>query len=66
MHIYRRTDLEKILGISRSTIYAWIKTGQFPSPIKLGQRAIGWHASDIEAWLAARNVSATPRSVSSK
>ena len=55
MHqIYRRTDLEKRLGISRSTIYAWMKAGAFPPPVKLGQRAIGWRASDIDAWLAGR------------
>lgn len=55
MQIYRRIDLEKRLGISRSTIYAWLKAGTFPPPIKLGQRAIGWRASDIEAWLAGRS-----------
>ena len=55
MQIYRRIDLEKKLGISRSTIYAWLKAGTFPPPIKLGQRAIGWRASDIEAWLTGRS-----------
>lgn len=55
MHrIYRRTELEQRLGISKSSIYAWTKAGTFPAPLKLGQRAVGWRASNIQAWLAGR------------
>ncbi|UWQ22401.1 AlpA family transcriptional regulator [Jannaschia sp. W003] len=52
--IHRRAELEQMLGISRSTIYAWLKAGRFPPPLRLGERAVGWRASDIEAWLAER------------
>lgn len=41
-------------GLSRSSIYLRISEGQFPAPIPLGPRAVGWLDSDIEAWLAAR------------
>ena len=41
-------------GLSRSTIYAKIAAGQFPEPINLGGRAVGWLADEIEAWLVAR------------
>ena len=37
-------------GLSRSTIYALAKSGQFPSPIKIGQRASAWLASDVDDW----------------
>lgn len=38
-------------GISRSLIYLKIGEGKFPKPIKLGERAIGWPASAIDAWI---------------
>ena len=37
-------------GLSRSTIYALAKSGQFPTPIKIGQRASAWLASDVDDW----------------
>ena len=52
--VLRRKDVEAIIGLSRSTIYALMATGDFPRPIKLGARAVGWFESDIEAWLEAR------------
>ena len=41
-------------GLSRSTIYAKVSTGEFPEPISLGARAVGWLADEVEAWLVAR------------
>ena len=48
---YRRTSLEEMLGISRSTIYRMMKVGEFPRPTKLGRRAVGWREDEIEQWL---------------
>lgn len=49
--LYRRTTLEDMLGISRATIYRLMHEGNFPRPIKLGRRAVGWRYEDIEKWL---------------
>jgi prophage regulatory protein len=38
-------------GLSRSSIYLKVNKGTFPKPIKLGERAIGWIASDIDQWI---------------
>ncbi len=35
--------------ISRATWYAGIKSGKFPKPIKLGERASAWRGSEVEA-----------------
>jgi len=48
---YRRATLEDMLGISRSTIYRLMQNGDFPRPIKLGRRAVGWKSEDIDKWL---------------
>ncbi|WP_051243526.1 helix-turn-helix transcriptional regulator [Thalassobaculum salexigens] len=54
--ILRRPDVEALVGLSCSTLYAMMADGTFPKPIKLGRRAVGWRASDIEAWVSSRNV----------
>lgn len=42
------------VGLSRSSIYAMVAAGKFPKPIRLGPRAVGWLASDVEEWLDTR------------
>lgn len=41
-------------GISRSSVYTFIKAGSFPKPVSLGVRAIGFLAADIDAWIETR------------
>ena len=36
-----------ILPISKSSFWGGIKSGKYPSPIKLGPRTTVWRASDI-------------------
>ena len=52
--IFRRPDVERITGLSRSTLYAMIAEGDFPKPVRLGKRAVGWREADISAWLESR------------
>ena len=56
--IDRLPEVIAICGLSRSTIYEMIGRGEFPAPVKLGARAVGWRRSDIEAWLASRRPAA--------
>ena len=49
-----RHEVEARCGISRSTVYRLMRSGQFPTPIKVGPRAVRWPASEIEAWIASR------------
>ncbi len=52
--IIRRSELEKVTGLPRSTIYSKIAKGEFPKPIKLSERAVGWLEQDIADWQKAR------------
>lgn len=52
--ILRRPDVERITGLARSTIYDWLHKGEFPKPVRLGARAVGWRESDVLAWVASR------------
>ncbi|TPM33889.1 AlpA family phage regulatory protein [Mesorhizobium sp. B2-2-2] len=52
--ILRRDEVERATGLPRSTIYAKIASGDFPKPIQLSARAVGWLESDIAAWQKTR------------
>ena len=54
LNILRCKQVEKRVGLSRSTIYAKIAAGEFPAPIALSARAVGWLESDIIAWIESR------------
>lgn len=53
--ILRLPELIHIVGLSTSSIWRKELTGDFPKRIKLGPRAVGWLASEIEAWLQNRH-----------
>ena len=38
-------------SLSRSHIYARIKQGRFPPPIKLGARCVRWSQAAIDHWM---------------
>ena len=50
----RLPEVESITGRKRSSIYRDIKAGTFPAPVKLGARAVGFPASQVQAWITGR------------
>lgn len=52
--ILRLPDVMGMLGVSKPTIYLWIKGGGFPAPLRLGPKASGWLRAEIEAWIDER------------
>lgn len=54
MSILRLPAVKARTGLSRSTIYAYIKTNRFPPPVSLGLRSVGWRSEDIDAWVQSR------------
>jgi len=51
--ILRLPAVKSITGLSRSTIYLYMSLDQFPQPVKVGPRAVGWPESEIDAWIEA-------------
>lgn len=49
--VLRLNQVKARTGLSRSTIYAYITQNLFPTPLKLGPRAVGWLESDIQSWV---------------
>ena len=56
--LLRTNDLLKRVGISRQRIYALIRDGRFPTPVKAydGGRSSFWRDDEIEAWISSRTV----------
>jgi prophage regulatory protein len=54
LEIERPPEVLARTGLKRSTLYALIKQGDFPKPIKLSARAIGFLSSEVDDWIAAR------------
>ena len=52
--ILRLPAIKTSTGLSRSSIYLRIAQGEFPKPVSLGGRAVGWPASEVAALNAAR------------
>lgn len=50
----RLPEVLALCGKSRSSIYAAIKKGEFPAPVKLSSRSSAWIRSEIAAWAESR------------
>lgn len=51
MKLLRRKQVEKMTGLSRSSIYAMISEGRFPRQLKIGLRAVAWREGEILDWI---------------
>lgn len=56
IQFYRLSQLKQQLSVSRSSIWAWVKNGSFPKPIKLGKNCTAWNADDVHAWVEKRTL----------
>lgn len=52
--ILRRREVLDRVGISQSTLYAWMAAGEFPRPVALGSKLVGWRESDVTGWIESR------------
>lgn len=50
----RWPEVYKDTGLSKSSAYALIASGDFPRPVKLSARRVAWIKREVEEWIAAR------------
>ena len=53
-HILRRPEVLSRLHISHATLYRMVARGEFPRPVRLGPRAVGWFEAEVGEWLVSR------------
>ncbi len=52
--VVRLTEVVHLSGLSKSAIYEMISKNQFPAPVRIGARSVGWRHSEIQQWIETR------------
>ncbi len=65
LQILRKTEVVKLAGLSLSRIYYRTKDGEFPPPISLGARAVGFLKHEVEAVVSAYAIGTPPAELKS-
>ena len=57
VQILRTQAVLNATGISRTTLWRRVRSGDFPRPLRLGgptTRAVGWRRAEVQRWLEDR------------
>jgi prophage regulatory protein len=46
--LLRVKSVQDLTGLGKSSLYASMRDGLFPNPVKIGKRAVAWKASDVD------------------
>jgi prophage regulatory protein len=46
--------VEERTGFRKTSVYAGMKAGTFPAPVRLSARAVAWREEDIDRWISER------------
>jgi prophage regulatory protein len=41
-------------GMSRSTIYSYMRDGRFPEPVSISARCVAWVEAEVDLWISDR------------
>lgn len=44
-------DVCRLVGLGRSQIYAMVRQGRFPRPVRLGRRCSRWRMAAVRGWV---------------
>jgi len=59
MRLLKLPEVSRLTGVPRSSIYWRVTKGEFPRPVKIGERASAWNSDEVEAWIAAKIAAAS-------
>jgi prophage regulatory protein len=51
---FSQPEVMAICGLSRSTVYAYTKRGEFPARVKITRHASAWVREEVLAWVESR------------
>ena len=61
LRVLRPADLARRLGVSRTTLWRWERSGHLPRRREIGPNTAGWPEAEIREWLEARPAAGDPR-----
>lgn len=50
----RLPEVKQITGLGKTTIYALMKSGEFPRGVRISGRAVGWIEEEVAQWVQDR------------
>ena len=59
--LLRLDEVMNIVGLKTTAIYQAIRLKQFPSPVRIGLRAVAWRESHILNWIDTRPAASDSR-----
>ena len=54
LRILRMPEVEARTGLTARSIRRLVAKGEFPQPIRLSPRTVGWLESEVDAWILER------------
>ena len=61
MRLLRFKDVQKLVGLARTTIWRFEREGTFPKRRRISSRAVGWVEKEVEEWIKSRRDAETTR-----
>ena len=52
--LFTRAQVEQVTGLSRTSVYRLMRKGRFPTPVRIGDRAVRWDADELNRWIESR------------
>lgn len=49
---YKKRGRHGILPVSAATVWAWVRKGQFPAPVKISDKVTAWRVADVRKHLS--------------
>jgi len=52
--LLRRSDVERMTTLSKTTIYNLVNSGKFPAPIRLLDNKVAWVEHEVQEWISSK------------
>jgi prophage regulatory protein len=54
MRFIRASEVLRMIGVSRTTLWRMVRAGLFPQPVRITKRNTGYIFDDVENWMRGR------------
>jgi prophage regulatory protein len=63
MRFIRASEVVRMIGVSRTTLWRMVRAGVFPQPVRITKRNTGYVFDDVESWIRNRAQRTAPGAV---
>ena len=64
MRFIRASEVVRMIGVSRTTLWRLVRAGLFPQPVRITKRNTGYIFDDVESWIRDRARRTAPGAIS--